>query len=80
MCPQGLSHSSGTDDGLMLTETNSLKGVNMTTLEKLEQIHFCILENIERHDNGIHADAELLAQALMLVEDVREEHFNTEEV
>lgn len=51
-----------------------------SALEKLEQIHFCILENIERHDNGIHADAELLAQALMLVEDVREEHFNREKI
>jgi len=40
----------------------------MTTLEKLEQIHFCILEYIDKEDG----DLDLLCQALDLVEDIRE--------
>ena len=40
----------------------------MTTLEKLEQIHFCIVEYIDKEDG----DLDLLCQALDLVEDVRE--------
>lgn len=39
-----------------------------TTLEKLEQIHFCITEHIDREDLDLH----LLKMALDLVEDIRE--------
>ena len=40
----------------------------MTTLEKLEQIHFCIVETMDRDD----LDLDLLYQALDLLEDIRE--------
>ena len=40
----------------------------MTTLEKLEQIHFCIVETIDKDD----LDLDLLCMALDLVEDIRE--------
>lgn len=40
----------------------------MSTLEKLEQIHFCIVEYIDKEEGDLH----LLAQALDLVEEIRE--------
>ena len=40
----------------------------MTTLEKLEQIHFCIVETMDRDD----LDLDLLYQALDLLEDITE--------
>ena len=41
---------------------------SITTLEKLEQIHFCIVETIDRED----LDLDLLCRALDLIEDIRE--------
>ena len=48
----------------------------MTTLEKIEQIHFCIVETIDR--DGL--DLDLLCQALDLLEDIREPYLTEDEV
>ena len=42
------------------------------TLEKLEQIHFCITETIDKDE----LDLSLLCQALDLIEDVREPYLH----